>query len=223
MNRSERMRQMNVERAVHGHCRRGQETPEYVVWRNMIARCTDSRHKSFSRYGGRGIKVCERWEESFEAFWNDMGDRPSPKHSLDRRDNDGDYTKSNCRWSTTREQARNRSNNVLLTHNGITRSVADWADALDIRRHILYGRIAMGWSVERTLGTPSMLAEHKPSSLVGKRFGKLVVLERVANDRHGKSCWRCECDCGSTHRVINGSPLRMGRTRSCGCDRYSRS
>ncbi len=84
------------------------QTPEFYVWRSMKQRCTNPKHRAFKNYGGRGIKVCDRWLNSFEAFLNDMGARPSPELQLDRVNNDGDYTPENCRWATASEQSRNR-------------------------------------------------------------------------------------------------------------------
>lgn len=92
----------------HGDARQGQKAAEYHIWRAMIQRCTDASRPGFKDYGGRGIRVCERWLNSYEAFLADVGRRPSAKHSIDRRDNDGNYEPGNVRWATRLEQNRNR-------------------------------------------------------------------------------------------------------------------
>jgi len=111
-------------------------------------------------YGGRGITVCERWLRSFIAFLADMGQRPSPRHTLDRIDNNGPYTgpcpeypQGNCRWATPFEQANNRRNNRLITWNDTTHSVSEWARLLNFKHSTLLHRLASGWSIEKTLTT----------------------------------------------------------------------
>lgn len=93
---------------VHGHNRTGKRTPEYLAWDNMIARCYRPRHESYKNYGARGIRVCLKWRHSFVSFLRDMKKRPSVRHTLDRRDGTKNYTPSNCRWATRRQQNLNR-------------------------------------------------------------------------------------------------------------------
>jgi hypothetical protein len=86
----------------------GRFIAEYHSWRGMIERCENPRHKTFADYGGRGITICKRWRRSFPAFLADMGRKPSPTHSIDRKNNRRNYTPGNCRWATKIEQATNR-------------------------------------------------------------------------------------------------------------------
>jgi hypothetical protein len=95
-------------KTTHGHNRVSKRTSEYNSWVGMINRCTNPKHRSFKEYGGRGIKVCKRWRRSFAAFLEDMGPRPTPQHTIDRKNNDGGYTKRNCRWATRSQQNLNR-------------------------------------------------------------------------------------------------------------------
>lgn len=98
---------------------------EYQCWQDMRRRCLNPKRRDYARYGGRGIKVCDRWA-SFATFLADMGPRPSPKHSLDRIDNLGHYEPGNCKWATAAEQTRNRRSNLHVTIDGVTKVAADW-------------------------------------------------------------------------------------------------
>lgn len=112
----------------------------YSIWRNMKLRCLNPNHDNYHRYGGRGIKLCKRWHK-FENFLSDMGEPPSDKHSIDRLDNNGNYTPENTRWATHIEQCRNRSANVKLTIRGTTKTAKEWAEFFGTNPRTVYGRI----------------------------------------------------------------------------------
>lgn len=102
-------------RSVHGKT----NTQEHRIWRQMLGRCSNSNLPGYKNYGGRGISVCARWKESFESFLKDMGVRPSPVHSIDRRDTNGNYEPGNCRWATRQEQNENSRISKLWFVNGV--------------------------------------------------------------------------------------------------------
>jgi hypothetical protein len=117
----------------HGHARGRKPSPEYRTYSNMLMRC----RLAYKNYGGRGIAVCDRWrfgesgKSGFACFLADMGPKPSPKHQLDRIDNDGNYELANCRWATRFEQQNNKRTNHFITIRNRTMSIADWARELD--------------------------------------------------------------------------------------------
>ncbi len=129
-------------------------TAEYRAWHAMIARCETPSATSYADYGGRGIRVCAGWRKDFTAFYADMGPRPSINHSLDRIDNHGDYEPTNCRWSTTKVQSRNRRSTRLMTAFGRTQSVSDWAHEKGIGVPSLFARLRKGLSLEDALTIP---------------------------------------------------------------------
>lgn len=136
----------------HGHGRPGRQTPEYAAWAQAKNRCRSPSDPQWKHYGGRGIQMCARWADSFEAFLEDMGLRPSSAHSLDRYpDNDGHYEPGNCRWATATQQQANRRNNVLVEFRGRTQCVAAWAREFAIPEHVLRGRVRRGWAMERAV------------------------------------------------------------------------
>ena len=127
-------------------------TPTYHVWENMWQRCTNPKGDRYNRYGGRGITVCDDWA-SFESFIFDMGPRPSDKHSIERLDNDGGYSKRNCIWALAAQQSVNRSNNRFITFQGRTECIAMWAKMTMIPVSTLFARLNSGWSIEEALTT----------------------------------------------------------------------
>lgn len=149
-------RQRRIEsHTTHGACKVPGYTPEYRIWCHIIDRCTNPRAPRFLDYGGRGIKMCDRWRNSFPQFLSDIGPRPSPKHSLDRYpDNDGNYEPGNCRWATCQQQNRNQRSTVFLTLNGETECVAEWASRIGMKPTTLRARLRAGWSIERALTFP---------------------------------------------------------------------
>ncbi len=110
-------------------------TPEYNSWQAMIERCRNKNTVRYDRYGGRGIIVCERWLESFLNFYEDMGSKPSPKHSVGRINNDGNYEPSNCEWQTQDIQMKSMSRNVFLMYNGEKLIQSDFARKFGVRQH----------------------------------------------------------------------------------------
>lgn len=129
----------NRRRAKHGMYK----TKVYHAWQTMRDRCSNPKNSRFHRYGGRGITVCERWQE-FENFYADMGDAPRGT-SLDRIDTDGNYEPSNCRWATPKQQSNNTSTNTHVTHDGKTQTLAQWAAELGIPYSRIVYRHTRGW------------------------------------------------------------------------------
>lgn len=132
---------------------RGCWTLTYARWKSMMARCNNPNATNYKYYGALGITICERWHE-FTAFLSDMGECPSRAMTLDRIENSIGYKPGNCRWATQAAQNKNRSYCVLLTFNGITKNVTDWAAYVGITPNALNQRLRLGWSVERALTQP---------------------------------------------------------------------
>ena len=122
----------------------------YRIWVSMVQRCTNPKADAYENYGGRGISVCNAWLQ-FENFYTDMGDPPTSSHTLERQDNDAGYSKANCTWATRVEQSNNKRTNVVLTLNGRSQTLTQWANELGITRCSLQNRLEAGWSLERAL------------------------------------------------------------------------
>lgn len=133
----------------HGHNCNYNISKTYQTWQHIIQRCNNSNHTSYKNYGGRGINVCDRWLK-FENFLEDMGERP-PNLTIDRVDNNEDYCKENCKWSTNKEQKRNTRRNILVTINGITKCLKDWCKIYKLNYNTIRSRLRLGWTPKEAL------------------------------------------------------------------------
>lgn len=127
------------------------KSPEHRTWVHMRQRCTNESRRDFKFYGGRGIKVCDRWNEAFLNFFADMGPKPSPAHTIERIDGNVGYEPGNCRWATQQEQAENTSATVLLELGGKSQTLTAWARELGMSSSTLCRRLASGWTVHEAL------------------------------------------------------------------------
>lgn len=148
-------RSMMADRRVkHGFATHTKPRPvEYGVWRQMRKRCTSSSCHDWKYYGGKGIRICDRWK-SFDNFFADMGERPSPRHTLDRIDSNGHYEPANCRWATPVEQSNNRSCTVFLEHNGERLPIGEWSKRSGVPADTMWHRVKAGWSAEDAIAKP---------------------------------------------------------------------
>lgn len=141
----------------------------YTAWQDMMRRCYNEEHSKYPIYGGRGIRVCKRWRESFEAFLTDM-EIPESHLTLDRRDSNKGYAPSNCRWATRLEQAHNMRTNRLFTIDDETRCLCEWCRLRGIPVQTVYSRLKAGWSVEQafTPGRFSGIRRDQHKELYGR-------------------------------------------------------
>lgn len=199
-------------------------TAEYGIWQGMLRRCRSEEDGGHKNYGVRGIVVCKGWRDSFVDFYRDMGPRPSSDHSIDRKDNDGNYScghceeclmngwVANCRWATQKQQCRNTRANYLVEHNGETKCVAEWAEQHGIRPTILYLRLVkLGWTFEKAVSYPvfrgsKTVARHphyqvkmsERDASWHREHERLEVI-RIAKDRQELAL--CGDGLAKTHRV----------------------
>lgn len=127
-------------------------TPEHEAWTGMKGRCNNPNNSEYPRYGGRGIKVCKRWMDAFENFFADMGERPGSGYSIERRDNNGNYEPSNCKWATRIEQANNRRTSRFITFRGRRQTLTQWCRELGLKFDLSRHRLNAGWSTQKVLG-----------------------------------------------------------------------
>jgi hypothetical protein len=136
----------------HGHTRQGFTSSIYNAWKNMMRRCGTPSNAEFHNYGQRGIFVCDKWKQ-FSGFLEDMGEKPIGL-TLGRIDNNGPYSKENCRWETVEQQSNNKRSNHPITLNGETKTISEWARMYRINRAAVGSRIRIGWDPLKALTTP---------------------------------------------------------------------
>lgn len=150
----------------HGKVR----TPEYRAWASMKKRCLTPTSHNYHLYGGRGISVCPEWIDSFEVFYRDMGPRPSYEHSLDRINNNGHYSKENCRWATKSEQSTNRRSTQFVTAFGETKCLSRWSEEFGVPFNTLSRRVKDGWHPEVALTRPSLKGKGGLKTQIDREF-----------------------------------------------------
>ncbi len=147
---------MSTDDSIQLPTKRKARTPEYRIWCAMKTRCCNPNASNYHFYGGRGITICERWKNSFQGFLDDMGPKPFPEASIDRYpDADGPYAPENCRWASKKEQSQNSRKSRMLSYNGETLCLLDWAKRIGITHSALRVRLD-NWPIERALTEPAM-------------------------------------------------------------------
>lgn len=167
----------------YGRWKNPSRTKTYNSWNSMRSRCYRSADKCFNLYGGRGIKICDRWINNYDNFYYDMGECPE-NMSLDRIDPNGIYEKTNCRWASMKEQQTNRRNNIIIEYNNKKLFLSEWAKETGIKSGTIWKRIIMwNWTIEKALNFP---------------------IERPWNHgtNTGYSKYKCRCpDCTEYNRI----------------------
>lgn len=155
--------------------------PEYGVWQGILRRCLNADDWAYRWYGGRGITVCDRWMNSFSAFFDDMGPRADGQ-GIDRINNDGNYEPSNCRWASREVNTRNRSIARMLTFNGETKNLIEWSNETGVSSSLFIHRVkTLGWSEEKAMFTPPRLLRltHGGLTLTMKEWAKHTGIRRA--------------------------------------------
>lgn len=188
-------------------------------YNNIKDRCYNPKNKSYHRYGGRGINVCQEWLDDYNAFeiWA-LSNGFQENLAIDRIDNDGDYSPNNCRFVSLKENNQNRRTTTFYTINGETKNLQQWCDKYGLKRGTVVTRLQHGMPIEQALTKPVNSGRNK-TELIGKRFGRLLVLDYAGDEYIGKdnnSKWRCKCDCGN-FVIVGSNKLKTGHTKSCGC------
>lgn len=186
------------------------------IWYDMRKRCFNKKCINYKHYGAKNITICKEWNDfkTFESWALNNG--YADNLSIDRIDYNGNYEPSNCRWATTYQQLRNTRRNHNITINGVTKCLSDWCKEYNMNRRQVSIRIKrFGWEPLRALTTPF---RPRCIDLTGQRFGKLLVLKRLSNNKRNGCVFLCQCDCGNVVPVSSDC-LRQNHSRSCGCTR----
>lgn len=198
--------------ATHGMSK----SPEYRIWFGMRQRCENPKNGGFYLYGGRGITVCDRWNSSFEAFFSDMGTRPSSRHSIDRIDGNKGYYPENCRWANPREQSANTRIARLETLNGETFCVSEWSRRSGVNLNVLSSRLKRGLAIGDALALPVKPAiRYLPAGTVrtvgGSRLCYMCGVWRELSGNFGPSKQRLD----GISTLCNSCKARIFRERRC--------
>lgn len=174
----------------------------------MIRRCYYPETEFYHNYGGRGIKVCDRWlgDQGFDNFCQDMGVKPSSKHSLDRIDTNGNYEPSNCRWVTAKQQARNRRTTKLITIGEETKPMVEWCEVYNIEYSLVKDRIQDGWEPLKAFTTP----KKRTYLNVGDEFNSWTIIDKV----DGVNKYNCRCKCGR-EAIVSAYDLLNDKSTQC--------
>lgn len=188
-------------------------------YNHIKERCYNPNSVSYPRYGGRGITMCDEWLNDFGAFEKWCRENGYKRElQIDRIDNDGPYAPWNCRFVTNKENSQHKGSTRYYTYNGETKNLTQWCEEMELPFSTVCARLdRFGWSFERAITTP--IRKRDTERLVGKRFGRLTVLEYAKDHPHGNgrnSWWVCRCDCGNIV-TVRDCKLVTGYTRSCGC------
>lgn len=182
---------------------------------HMKERCYDKTDKRYDDWGGRGIKICDEWLHNKESFVNWAIENGYKKGlTIDRIDNNGNYCPENCRWVTILENNQNRRSSRYYTLNGKTQNLQQWCNEYKVSRGMINKRLSLGWTFEKSITTPKR--QKDATSIVGKRYGKLIVVSLSEKKRGRLYLWQCKCDCGNT-TFVDKYKLTTAHTLSCGC------
>lgn len=209
----------------HGHARSGAETPTFKTWKHMVQRCNDTRCERYSRYGGRGIRVCDRWR-SFENFLADMGEKPEGM-TLDRIDNDGHYQPGNCRWASRLKQANNKSNNRIVRALGQSMTASEWERKTGVLSTTIRARIdSSGVHADTAVSAPPGALRLKTHCKRGHELsGDNVYARRRPSGVVARHCRTCTRELktqrrGGSKRKLNADKAAEIRRRASNGERY---